>query len=73
MMVLYGLAPYFKDELIKKLESVEFSTISYDESLNKVTRKSQMDILVKYFDEEKRKWSPDTLTAVFLVAQGPMI
>ena len=35
-LINYGLAPYFKDVLLKSINSSEFFVLSYDESLNKV-------------------------------------
>ncbi|KAJ8672178.1 hypothetical protein QAD02_003437 [Eretmocerus hayati] len=49
--VLYGIALYCESQLIQDLKSCGFLSIAFDESLNKVVKKSQMDIHVKYWNE----------------------
>lgn len=31
----------------------DFFTVSFDESLNKIAQKAQMDIVIRYFEESK--------------------
>ena len=43
-LLKYGLAPYFKNELVSKLADDDcLFTLSFDESFNKVLQKEQMD------------------------------
>ena len=52
-MTIYGLAPYFKKELLKKINSSLFYSVSFDESFNSELQKCQMDINVLYWDTKK--------------------
>jgi hypothetical protein len=52
-LISYGLAPYFRKLLDSKLLKCEFYEVSLDESFNKVAQKGQMDIVIKFYDEEK--------------------
>ena len=52
-MVTYGLAPYFQKELLKKINSSLFYSVSFDESFNFELQKCQMDINVRYCDAKK--------------------
>ena len=49
-MIIYGLASYFKKELLKKINSSLFYSVSFDESFNSELQKCQMDINVRYWD-----------------------
>ena len=51
--IIYGLAPYFKKELLKKINSSLFYSVSFDESFNSELQKCQMDINVCYWDTKK--------------------
>ena len=51
-MIIYGLAPYFKKELLEKICSSLFYSVSFDESFNFELQKCQMDI-VCYWDTKK--------------------
>ena len=47
----HGLAPYFKEILKDRvITSDSCFVISFDESLNDVTQKSEMDLLIRYWD-----------------------
>ena len=47
----FGIAPYFRDLLLKELKSSKYIVVSYDESLNAFLEEEQMDILVRFFNE----------------------
>ena len=42
--ITYGLAPYVKGLLMKKIQSSPFFVLSFDESLNIIIQKEQMDL-----------------------------
>ena len=48
----FGIAPYLKDLLISKVKASPIYAASYDESLNRVFQEEQMDIHLRYFNEE---------------------
>ena len=53
-MIIYGLAPYFKKKLLKKINfSFFYYSVSFDESFNSELQKCQMDINVHYWDTKK--------------------
>ena len=43
-MIIYGLAPYLKNELLKKSSSSLYYSVSFNESFNSELQKCQMDI-----------------------------
>ena len=51
-MIIYGLAPYFKKELLKKVNSSLFYSVSFDENFNSELQKCQMDVNVRYWEKE---------------------
>ena len=54
-VVKFGLYPYFKTLVLEKnVKSPKF-VVSFDESLNKVTQTTQMDINIRYFDVDLMK------------------
>ena len=51
-MILYGLAPYYKDKLIKQINDSICYSISFDEALNSIVQKCQMDVSISYWDDK---------------------
>ena len=47
----FGIAPYFKDILLKNLKSAPYFVTSYDESMNRILQEEQMDIVIRYFND----------------------
>ena len=68
-MVTYGLAPFFRSTLIDKIKSQGPKSpyvMLFDESLNKKTQGKQLDIMVRFWDNEANKvvsryWTSDFL------------
>ena len=54
-VLVHGIFPHFKDILMKSLQEAPFILISFDESLNSVLKKGQMDLLIKYWDNHKNR------------------
>lgn len=54
-LLSFGLCPYFKEELIKDVRKAQCYVVSFDECLNKVTQKEQMDIIVRYWCDREEK------------------
>lgn len=65
-MIVYGLAPYFHGRLKAELKDCEYFVLSFDESINKVAQKQQMDICVRFWDSKVNQVSARYLTSVFL-------
>ena len=51
-IIVFGIAPYFKTRLVKKVKSSPFYTVLFDESLNEVFQEEQMDVQIRFWDEE---------------------
>ncbi|XP_070554389.1 uncharacterized protein [Ptychodera flava] len=51
----YGIAPYFKQLLTKKINDEDGFVLLFDESLNHKTRKKQMDFHARIWEDEKVK------------------
>ena len=48
--ITYGIAPYFYDLLKDNVNSSDRYTVLFDESLNRISQTSQMDFLLRYWD-----------------------
>ena len=62
----FGIAPYAKNILIKKVQETSYYAFSFDESFNAQLQKTQMDIIVRFFDDKKLKVINQYLTSEFL-------
>ena len=49
----YGLAPFFKTNLIKSVKDSSFFAASFDENLNRIYQDEQIDVHIRYWDNEK--------------------
>ena len=47
-MILYGLAPHFKSRWREGMSSSIYYSLSFDESLNSVEQKCQLDVNVRF-------------------------
>lgn len=65
-MVTFGLGPHFQNSLAQEVSKCEFFCLSFDESLNKIAQKGQMDIVVRYWDSSLNQVSTRYLTSTFL-------
>ena len=50
-----GLAPYFKELLEEKVSQSCYYTVSFDETLCDITQKSEIDIVIQYWDNIDKK------------------
>lgn len=51
----FGLGLYLKNKNLLKIGNSEYFACCFDECFNKVERKSQMDLVVRIWDEEENK------------------
>ena len=65
-VIVYGLAPYFKKSLVSDIADAEFFTVCFDESLNKVAQKEQMDVVIRCWDAAKSQVASRYLGSAFL-------
>ncbi|XP_065083283.1 uncharacterized protein LOC135705464 [Ochlerotatus camptorhynchus] len=52
-LITYGTAPYFANDLFKTLQGCSEFVVGFDETLNKIVQRQQMDIGVRF-------WNPAT-------------
>lgn len=50
---VYGLHPYFFDQLVFELNQQEWIVLGFDESFNKISKNCQMDINVRFWCDKK--------------------
>ena len=65
-MILFGLAPYFKNALIKDNNNSLYYSLSFGESLNSIVQKFQTDIHIRYWDNKEKKVKTRYLDSQFL-------
>ncbi|CAI6352627.1 unnamed protein product [Macrosiphum euphorbiae] len=65
-VIIYGLGKYFSESLISEVLDSDFFSISFDESLNKISQKEQMDIIVRFWCKSSNKVISRYLTSCFL-------
>ncbi|XP_063219581.1 uncharacterized protein LOC134529431 [Bacillus rossius redtenbacheri] len=64
--IVHGLAPQLERDLKAAISNCSHIVIGFDESLNKVVQKQQMDLTVRYWDDVKNVTCTRYLTSVFL-------
>ena len=52
-LICFGIAPYFKQQLLNELKEAQCFVISFDESLNTELHEEQMDFVVRYFNKDR--------------------
>ena len=66
-LIQFGLAPYFKEDLSNKIQKPgTIFVVSFDESLNKVLQEEQMDLLLRFWDDELNRVVTRYFDSVFL-------
>ena len=53
-MILSGLAPYYKDKLMKQIKDIICYSISFDEALNSIVQKCQMDVSICCWNDKEQ-------------------
>lgn len=51
--ITFGLATYFSEQLMDTLRKCDFYVCCFDESLNRVAQKGQMDLVIRFWNPEK--------------------
>ena len=65
-LINYGLSPYFQKLLIDELLNCEVFVVCFDEALNKIAQKGQMDLHVRFWCDSKREVCTRYLQSLFL-------
>jgi hypothetical protein len=50
--IVYGIAPFFKTQLNKDISQCKYFSVGFDESLNKVSQKTQMDVNIRFWSDD---------------------
>ena len=50
-IINFGLAPYFKEHLLKSLRVSPYFVLSFDESFNQTLQEKQMDLQLRYWED----------------------
>ena len=58
-VINHGIAPYWERLLLQEVTNSPFYVLSFDESLNKLLQKGQMDTIVRYWNGDE--YSRDAL------------
>jgi hypothetical protein len=64
--VVYGISPFFSNELRSELGKCNQITIFFDESLNRISQQQQMDIAVPFWNSCSESVETRYLTSMFL-------
>ena len=60
-LVCFGIYPCFRVMLIEKICAFKYYTLSFDESLNQLNHKKQMDMIVRFGTAKAIKSQKDAL------------
>ena len=66
-MIIYGIYPTFKQKLKSMINNSPWYSVSFDESLNKNLQKCQMDVNLRYWNDEKNIPETSYLDSKFLL------
>lgn len=64
--ISYGLAPHFKNRLVDEVAKCESFVVCFDEAFNKIAKRSQMDLVVRFWNNELNKVATRYLTSTFM-------
>jgi len=65
-VVTYGLCSFFQEQLISDVRKSACFAVSFDESLNTVAQRGQMDIVIRFWNAATNEVSTRYLTSAFL-------
>ena len=54
-LACFGIYPYFHELLMEKIHAVKYYTLLFDESLNQINQKKQMDVIVRFWDSKSNR------------------
>ena len=64
--ITFGLAPYIKNLLPEGVHEVKYYSLSFDDSYNRIMKKGQMDLLIRFWDSAKDRVQTRYLDSSFL-------
>ena len=64
--IAFGLSPYFRGQIMKAIREAPYYVVSFDESMNRVTKNEQMDLVVRFWDDKLSQVASRYLGSEFL-------
>jgi hypothetical protein len=64
--VTYGLAPYFHGSLLQSVQKCSSFVLCFDEAMNKISQSGQMDIVIRFWDDNRNEVSSRYFGSAFL-------
>lgn len=64
--IAFGLFPAFKKELVDNISDVDDLSLCFDEALNRIAQRCQLDLIVKYWCPNSNAVTTRYLTSVFV-------
>ena len=64
--VVYGLAPYFQQALTNAVSKCEVYVACFDEALNRIAQRGQMDIVLRFWDSSRKVVTTIYVNSIFL-------
>ncbi|KAJ8364756.1 hypothetical protein SKAU_G00135870 [Synaphobranchus kaupii] len=52
-IIRFGLAPYFKQQLVDTINKAGQFVLMFDESLNQLTKKKQLDVHIRFWEDDR--------------------
>ena len=65
-VIAHGIAPYFRMKLDQDLKGCKHIVVCFDEALNSIVQRGQMDLVIRFWNHSTMKVSTRYLTSVFL-------
>jgi len=65
-VITYGLGPHFRQKLFDDIHPDHPFSVSYDESLNKISQKCQMDVMLTFWSKSKEETCTMYVGSAFL-------
>jgi hypothetical protein len=65
-LIVFGIAPFFRSQLLDEVKASSNLVISFDESLNKISQSQQMDLVVRFWSNQNNEVTTRYLTSAFL-------
>lgn len=67
-VITHGLAPYFLGEVFKAIDGRTELVIGFDETLNKITQRQQMDISIRFWNDTMQRVESKYVGSAFLAS-----
>lgn len=64
--ITYGLAPYYHNQLLRQCLKCERVVVCFDEAFNKVAQRGQMDVCIRYWNDDSNSVSSRYFGSAFM-------